>query len=117
MKVITTGATRVVILTKKYAFKIPTFATYTRFLHGLLANVQEVEWSKTGYPELCPVCVSLPLGLLVVMPRCEPLTDEQYAAFDPEQWIDRENYILPVEAKQDSFGILNGRIVAVDYGS
>ena len=116
MQIITTGATRLVLLTKRYAFKLPTIFSYTRFLHGLLANMQEVEWSKPRYPQLCPVIFSLPLGLLVVMPRCQPLT-EQYNSLDVDSWINLEDCVLPVEPKQDSFGVLNGQIVAVDYGS
>jgi hypothetical protein len=37
-----------------------------------------------------------------------------------EAWMAEDSdrdYVLPVELKRDSFGVLSGRIVAVDYGS
>jgi len=111
------GSTRTVLLTKKYAIKIPSFVEYKLFLQGLLANMQEVAFSKTGWPELCPVLFYIPFGIITVMPRCEPLTREQFDKLDYFMFTLRENYVLTfVEHKIDSFGILNGKIVAVDYG-
>ncbi len=72
------GATRLVFFVGKYAFKFPSAKEWRLFLHGLLANMQEVVFSKAGWPELCPVLFHLPLGLMVVMPRCQPLTEEDY---------------------------------------
>jgi hypothetical protein len=43
--------------------------SWKHFLYGLLANMQEAQFSKTSWPELCPVLWSLPGGFLVVMPR------------------------------------------------
>lgn len=108
MKVIR-SSTRTVLLAGSWAFKIPSFRSWDGFLRGLLANMQEAEFSLTEWPELCPVSFSIPLGLLVVMPYCRPLSEEE--------WPDRGEYMVPVEMKPDSFGILEGRIVAVDYGS
>ncbi len=110
------GATRHVLLTDRWAIKVPRVtAGYRSFLHGLLANHQEALFSNMS-PSLCPVRLGLPLGLLVVMPRCESLaqgmSDGEYEAF-----VTHEHYVLPVENKRDSFGVLNGNIVAVDYGS
>jgi hypothetical protein len=100
----TRGATRFVFLTRRYAIKVPRFWWYGHFrwstlLRGLLANMQERAFARTGWPQLCPVYLSLPGGWLLAMPRCEPLaeelTDEQY----------------------ETFAVLDGRLVAVDYGS
>ena len=111
------GATRMVFLIGGYAFKLPSFKEWRLFLHGLLANMQEVVFSKTGWPELCPVLFHLPLGLLVVMPRCQPLTGEEFNKFDYDKFTIHDDYVLTyIENKPDSFGILNGKIVAVDYG-
>lgn len=117
------GATRAVLLTKRHAFKVPRLASWRLFLCGLLANMQEREFSRTGWRELCPVLFSIPGGWLVVMPRAEPLSDYRWAEID--EWLpqNREgcDYVVPVERKRDSFGWLVeqgvGRIVAVDYGS
>lgn len=120
------GVTRTVILTKRWALKIPCLVYgWKYFLYGFLANMQEVDWSGSD-ERLCPVRFALPGGLLVVMPRCTPLTDDEFIAEVSERWarmLDKETELplpyhveLPVEIKTCSFGRLNGKIVAVDYG-
>lgn len=120
MKLNTRGVTRFVILTKRYAIKLPRFwwhggFRWQMFMFGLLGNMQERDFATTGWPELCPIRWSLPGGWLVVMRRAAPLeidlTDDEYRAF-----VDHEDYHVPVEHKADSFGWLDGRLVAVDYG-
>lgn len=120
MKLNTRGVTRFVILTRRYAIKVPRFwwhhtFRWQMFLFGLLGNMQEREFARTKWPELCPVVFSLPGGWLVVMRRAQPLhddlTDAQYDAI-----VNRPDYHVPAEHKVDSFGILDGRIVAIDYG-
>lgn len=117
------GTTRTVILIGGYAIKIPVFTEWRLFLSGLLANIQEVTFSRAGWPELCPVIWSIPGGWLVVMQRAEPLTREQFFALNYAEWIKggkdlpKGEWVIPVENKQDSFGYLDGRLVAVDYGS
>lgn len=112
------GTHRTTYLIWKLAIKFPVIKTYKMFLHGLLANLQEREFSKAKWPELCPVIFSLPLGLLVVMKRAAPLTTNEYIELlrNYKEFVDKEDYIVPVENKMDSFGKLNGKIVAVDYG-
>ncbi len=110
------GTTRLVLLTRCYAIKLPRPTSWRLFLHGLLANMQERQFSRTGWPELCPVTLSIPGGWLIVMPRCEPyerrMADAEYVLF-----TEKADYVVPVENKPDSFGLLHGRLVAVDYGS
>lgn len=113
LRVVDEGYTRVVVLMFKYAFKFPRPNGWRTFLRGLLANMQEVQMAKVELPEFCPVLFALPGGWLVVMPRCAPLeTDIDYAAF-----CEREGYTVPAEYKRDSFGLYQGRVVAVDYGN
>lgn len=78
--------------------------------------MQEHEFSATGWPELCPVLFSVPGGWLLVMRRAKPLSDAEWCSVHPE-WGYREEYVVPVEMKRDSFGVLDGRIVAIDYGT
>lgn len=60
-------------------------------------------------------CDPLPGGWLIAMPRCQPLTDNQWEILQSQGVYD---YLpIPVEFKRDSFGVLNGKIVAIDYGS
>jgi hypothetical protein len=110
------GCTRLVVLTRRFAFKVPNPSEWRLFLHGLIANMQERQFSKAGWPELCPVKFALPLGFLVVMDRAQPMTREQWDAFDAEAFCTKDDYCIPAELKMDSFGWLRGRAVAVDYG-
>ena len=114
------GAMREVFLVGRWAIKLPKLTSdWRQFLRGLLSNMEEREFSAKGYPEFCPVVFSLPCGWLVVMRRAEPLTDEFLAGFDRLQFImpDDGRLFPEVEPKDDSFGMLDGRVVIVDYGS
>lgn len=132
IKLLDNGVTRIVILVGPWAIKIARFNySWPNFLRGLLANMQERDFSKTGWPELCPVLFAMWGGFISIMPRCTPLTDDQWNSFDfdgfaePRDWHEErivkgkypEERYVPVENKRCSFGVLNDRIVAVDYGS
>lgn len=104
-------------MTSRYAFKLPRRTSWRSFLQGLLANMQEAEFATTGWPQLCPVLFSLPGGFLVVMPRVREMSEADWDAFDAGEFLDKPDYHVPAEYKRDSFGWLNGRIVAIDYGS
>lgn len=111
------GATRVVILTKNYALKVPTFESWELFLCGLLSNMSEVVWNVIECENLCPVIWSIPGGFLNVMPRVE--TFDTYLETDAymELFGEREDYTLTfVENKPNHFGYYKNNIVAVDYG-
>jgi hypothetical protein len=111
------GATRIVFLAKKYAIKIPRLDSWKVILVGLLANLQERTFSATGWEELCPVIFADPIGLLVIMPRLEPIDWETFCQLNYDLFVNQPNYVVPVENKIDSFGWLNECIVAIDYGS
>lgn len=108
------GVTRIVILTREHAIKIPTVMYgWKMFLYGLLGNMNERLWS--GRKGLCPVLWGSWGGFINVMVRCDALTDDEFSALVPKQW--GKGCALPeVELKTCSFGRLNGKIVAVDYG-
>jgi hypothetical protein len=112
------GITREVFLTRRYAIKIPKLIYgWQKFLCGLLANMQETTFARAGWPELCPVVFSIPGGWLVVMRRAEPLSDAEWSAFDAPAFCEKPDYMIPAEFKRDSFGMLDGRVVAIDYGN
>lgn len=112
------GITREVFLFRDYAIKVPKLIYgWQKFLCGLLANMQEEMFGRCGWPEVCPVLFAIPGGWLIVMRRCRPLTDEEWAGFDAEAFVNGENYMIPAETKRDSFGVLDGKIVALDYGN
>jgi hypothetical protein len=110
------GSTRMVILTRHYAIKIPSIKNFVRFLYGLLGNIQETSWSKINHPDLCPVLFHLPLGLLIIMPRCREIDPSLIKHLRKTEWRKRKNIIIPVEYKADSFGYWKNRLVAIDYG-
>lgn len=112
------GVTREVFLTRRFAIKLPKLTnTWRHFLQGLLANMQEREFSTSQWPELCPVVFSTWGGWLVVMRRARPLTDAEWNVFNFMAFADKPDYVVPVEDKRNSFGVLDGRVVAVDYGN
>lgn len=111
------GSTRHVILVGEWAIKIPVIVEWRLFLHGLLANMQENKFSKFGWPELCPVLWAIPGGFLLIMRRARVLTDCEFIKLDMVAWVDRGDYVISAEIKSDSFGYLNGKLVAIDYGN
>lgn len=112
------GCTRAVLLVGGLAIKVPQFRMGWRlFLLGLLANMQERDFARLRWPELCPVVLALRGGWLLIMRRASPMSLERWVEFDAVAWRERPDGRIPVEIKRDSFGILDGRIVAVDYGS
>jgi hypothetical protein len=102
-----------VLLTRRWALKFPALYSWRAFLYGLLNNMNEAQQGR-GNSWACPVVARLPLGFLNVMPRCEPLKERQFEALNVAEFC--KQHRLVVEAKIDSFGVLNGLIVAVDYG-
>ena len=82
--------------------------------------MQERDWSGFS-PKLSPVLFAAPGGWFLVMPRVEPLTDDQWEQLDEEAYEHLRQSVkdayLPVEHKRSTFGTLNGQLVAVDYGS
>lgn len=121
MKRVTTGITRTVFLIGNYAIKVPC-GRYglAKWLRGRIANLQEREWSqaqKAGVVRgLCPVLLSDPFGFFVIMPRVRTLPRD-LSPDGYEMLVDRGDYRIPAENKADSFGILKGAIVAIDYGN
>lgn len=112
------GITREVLLTDHYAIKIPKLIYgWHKFLCGLLANMQEVTFARAGLAGLCPIVFSVPGGWLLVMHRAEPLSNDEWQLFDAKSFCERTEYTIPAEFKQSSFGKLDGKIVAIDYGN
>lgn len=113
------GSTRTVWLIGRFAFKVPVFVEWRLFLSGLLANMQERQFGSCGYKGIAPVVFALPLGALVVMQRARVMTLKEFyeSDFDFKVFTDREDYVIPAEAKPDSFGWINGQVFCIDYGN
>lgn len=124
MKLIRTGSSRYVITTKNFAFKFPALYSYRAFLKGLLANLQEKEFSgiQEMKHKLCPVVFSFSAALMIVMPKARILSENEVPISFLEDFCKcNENYTIPAEIKYYSFGYLPAMpkpyLVAVDYGS
>lgn len=122
IEVCTNGANRLVILTRRHAFKIPNLRCWFQACWGLIDNMQERRVNGRGrwatrQEGVCPIVFSLPGGFLNVMPRARPLTDDEWSAFDPAGHCNRPGYTISAEPKRDSFGVVGGAIVAIDYGN
>jgi len=84
-------------------------------LYGLIANMQETEFNELKDNRLAKILFSLPLGFLVIMERAEQLN-----SFNEKELNDfciDGDFHLPVEIKKDSFGYINNKLVAIDYGN
>jgi hypothetical protein len=110
------GTTRIVILFLKWAIKIPNFFAWNLFLLGLLANRQEIIFSRTKWDCLCPIVAHIPGGWIVIMKRAIELTEDEFYVFVASGCLSTE-CVIPIEIKRCSFGWVEGRIVAVDYGN
>lgn len=120
---ITRGVTRTVILTKKYAIKVPKLHdskghrawTWAR---GLLANISEYDctmYANTAYktPQVCPVVKSYLGGIVNVYPRAEPLGTYDQQSLD--ELYDTLEFKTPSDVKPDNLGWWNGHFVWLDY--
>lgn len=111
------GVTREVFVVGRWAIKIPSVRSWRLFLTGLLANMQEATFGRMGRTELCPVRFHIPGGWLLVMPRVRVLSDDEFKAISWREHLDADGSMIRLaEYKPDSFGWLDGRLVAIDYG-
>jgi hypothetical protein len=114
------GITRTVILTKRYAIKLPALRHgWAKFLYGLLSNIDEARFACMANEfALCPTIFAMPGGWLNIQPRCQTLSDAEWRLI---AWIERDDKRdtwqgMSCDFKRDNFGTLNGRIVLLDYG-
>ncbi len=111
------GICRTVLLVGPYAVKVPSLRGHAAggvrgrlegFCRGILANLSEATWSsfEPFAGRIAPVRFSLLGGLVQVYPRCEPAPeDAELFRLDPD----------PGDVKPDNFGLLDGRLVRVDF--
>lgn len=113
------GSTRYVYRVGRYAVKIPSLYSWEAFIHGLLANMQEHRFSQTKDSRLCPVVFYIRGGFMCVMPWVDELLEQRMPKDKYTNFVAADVYglVVPAENKADSFGYLNGRLVAVDYGN
>jgi hypothetical protein len=116
IRLVTTGRNRFVLLIGKFALKIPSLRSWRDFLFGLLNNGYEAEAYHTDPAHRVPVLWLAPGGLLLVMPRGEVLSEQEYADVAhvlPKLFAGRS---FQPEWKADSFVKLDKQILACDTG-
>jgi hypothetical protein len=112
------GRRRHVLLTKRFAIKFPVVTLGLRgFKDGLSSNADETQrYAARVGNRLCPVLLSIG-NLVIVMSRAKPLPERVFRRLfktkeaDHPRWWGRE-----IEVTRENLGVINGRIVAIDYG-
>ncbi len=117
------GVTRIVLVLKKIVIKIPNFTCqWDHFLKGILANINESrtwKWNTGNYEKgtsylLCPVIWCSWGGWLLVMRKAETMSWEEW---EKSEWYnDQHRKHFPGDDTVSNYGILNGRLVKIDYG-
>lgn len=121
------GASRWVVVWRRWALKLPYTHSWHTYYTGRLDNMGERDiwrhWPEAR-PKLAPVLWASRRGGLLVMARVQALTDEEWALIGTPEAHDAwrtvgtatEGYTFPAEFKRSSHGTIDGRIVACDYG-
>jgi hypothetical protein len=112
------GVYRRVILTSKWAIKFPRLKN---LFSGARCNRWESEiwlkWRpKFGWEHLCPVRFCDPFGIILIMDKAtQPVTFDEIVLVNDR---DYDNYYpaVDLEYKPENWGIVEGKMVCVDYG-
>lgn len=131
-KIIRHGITRTVFLVGSWAIKVPSgrrMSTHgpvrgrlAGFAEGYLANLSELTWGRyeDWQGKVAPILHSWLFGVIQVYRRCEPMPEADWRWTDGD-WSYHGDLALPYlfpelgDVKPDNFGILNGRVVRLDY--
>jgi len=113
------GSSRWVLLVGRLAIKVPRMWPPSRIASGLRANeferlVMRRYAPAFGWRELCPVLWADRFGLLLLMPRTEPVS--QVDVYLLSAAVLEHHPAPPCEMKAEHWGRLpDGRIVAVEF--
>lgn len=109
-----TGANRTVLLIGAWAIKVPSFRNgVTYFVTGMLANLLERDrWRLSHHPNLAPVYLSLPFGLLNVCKRYRHIPARLLTKVELAQLP-----LIGFDNNGHNAAWEGGRIVAIDYGN
>lgn len=109
------GVTRIVLVTKKYAIKVPRLYDCKghkawSFVRGWAANMSEWDWTNYEGAEVCPVIKSYFGSLINVYPKCRVATEEEAELNYPKM-----RFKTPSDTKASNFGWYKGKFVWLDY--
>lgn len=116
------GCTRTVFVFKNYVIKIPTFLSYSLFLNGLLANMQEGEFSKIERDDLGKVYYYNKFGLFLIMKKYYIVDNncnaEKLLSFLEDKYKDDDmrSFMLR-DFKPSNWGVYKNKFVKIDYGN
>lgn len=107
------GVFRNVLLLGRIAVKLPRLRAFNA---GLQCNRWEREMWRVWRPKfrwqhLCPIICADPLGFVVVMPRAEPVTQEEVDREMPDYYP-----AINAECKAADHGRVGGQLLILDYG-
>jgi hypothetical protein len=109
------GTTRIVWCVGRIAIKI------ARHERGVRCNRFEANYYREASPEcrakLCPVLWCSPWGVVLVMPRAEPIAEDEFYKLYESDGLPFYDLDSPFEWKPSDWGRLDGRIVALDYSA
>jgi hypothetical protein len=117
------GTTRIVFVFSNKVLKIPTFKSWSLFLHGLLSNINEGEvYNNINRNDLAKVYYYNKLGLFLIMERVSICSNEE--ALDLLETLEKiyqndtlKDFIMD-DYKTSNWGRRqDGTLVKVDYGS
>ncbi len=123
IKIILTGTTRIVVTLKKVVVKIPNFRTWHSFIQGLWCNMNEANtwrWNSGKYEQgkshlLCPVVWASWGGWILVMKKVDRLlNDMSREERELLDFTEHEKH-FPGDDSRSNYGILNNKLVKIDY--
>lgn len=113
------GCTRTVLLTKKYAFKIPTFKSYKLFISGIQANLEEKVWTTLDIKCINSSYYCNRFGFLVIQKRVRQVNHRGLFWVEQKRLRVLSEYpeIHKVDVKPENYGYneLN-QLVKIDIG-
>lgn len=115
------GVTRIVIVLNKIVIKIPNFRNYKNFLNGILANLQEKEFSNI-HDDLAKVKYCNCLGLFLIMEKVEAVDPKniEYKEFKgrivEKYKNDPLSEFMLSDCKPENWGYKENKLVKLDYG-
>ena len=119
-----TGSTRKVFIFNNLVVKMPLIKKncYRNFLKGLLANEREGRlYYQTKRSDLCPVVYYNKFGFILIQKRAKVLNNNInwnnfYEYINCKYKNDSLKEIMLSDLKPSNFGILNKKLVKIDYG-
>ncbi|MGL5013975.1 MAG: hypothetical protein ACRC6V_06750 [Bacteroidales bacterium] len=121
MRINLKGSTRIVFIFEKFVIKIPTFKSWKLFLTGILANLQERQFSKIHNKNLARVVLSDPLGLIIVMERVREIRNRGLFFVELQKICCESDLHLDFwlsDCKPENYGYNNkGKLVKLDFGN